>query len=176
LPSLRPVRRVAELGSLGLTTLVTPIDTYSEVRFDGKRSFQLFADRVVVRGSVTLTSDFDTSIPLASLQVEPTRLHIRHRVFVGGLWIATVSSILVAILVGGFHFSFLDWPVWLPAGFGVMGLLFMAATVRKVEFVQFKSNAGVTVLDIARSGKDASRFDSFIETLRSQIKKAKSET
>jgi hypothetical protein len=47
---------------------LNPIATYSEVRFEASRSFSLFADRIVIRGKETLTSDGETGIPLSLLE------------------------------------------------------------------------------------------------------------
>ena len=54
------------------------------------------------------------------------------------------------------------------------GLIFSAATFRKVQFFRFKNQAGVTVLDLARSGKHAAELDAFIDALVKQIEVARS--
>ena len=56
----------------------------------------------------------------------------------------------------------------------VAGLIFSAATFRKVQFFRFKNQAGVTVLDLARSGKHAAELDAFIDALVKQIEVARS--
>jgi hypothetical protein len=52
---------------------------------------------------------------------------------------------------------------------GMAGFILSVATYRKVEFLRFKNKAGLTVLDIARSGKHAAEFDSFVDTLIKHI-------
>ena len=44
------------------------------------------ADRIRIRGSVQLNSEFDTSIPLATLTPTPNRLRVRNKNFWHGLW------------------------------------------------------------------------------------------
>ena len=51
-----------------------PLMTYAERRFDGKRAFQLFADRVVIRGSEALSSEYEQIVRLDSLNAEFDRL------------------------------------------------------------------------------------------------------
>jgi hypothetical protein len=150
-----------------------PIATYSEVRFDGTRTFMLFPDRIYIRGKKTLRSDFETEIPLTSFEPRYYQLNIRNGAFMGGLAMAVLSFVGCDILVAGLKMTFAqDAPVMM-AGFGVSGLILAAATYRKVEYLVFKNQAGGTVMDIARSGKQAAQLDSFIDTLTKQIKSAK---
>ena len=138
-----------------------PVATYREKRFDGQRRFELFADRVLVRGNVSLKSEFETAVPLRSLAPHVTRPRLRNPAFWGGLWTLLGSVFLCAVLVG---FNAPDFPLVL-AGTGVLsGSALMLATARKVEFASFSSGAGVRVLDVARSGPDARRFDAFVES------------
>lgn len=147
-----------------------PITTYSEVRFDGARTFTLFPDRVVVRGKQTLHSDFESEIPLATLDPNFERISIRNRTFMAGVWMALVSFVLCSILVSGLKMSFADMTPVVVLMIGVAGLILSAATYRKVEFLRFKNQAGVTVLDVARSGREAAQFDSFVDALTKQIR------
>ncbi len=149
-----------------------PIATYSEVSFEGSRSFTLFPDKIVVRGKLTLVSEFETSIALTSIEPHPDKLLIRNKSFTHGLWMTIVSSMLASILGSGFRLSFTSYaPVVFCTGISGVGL--MLATFRKVEFFQFKNNSGTTILDLARSGKSAAKLDSFIEALTKQIRVAR---
>lgn len=143
--------------------------TYSEQRFDGKRTFQLFPDRVVVRGAETLSSDYDQTIPLATLTPEATTMRYRHPQANSAVWMMAVSMAGLFVLMGYFKMPVEATPVVFTAGLGVIGLLLGVATYKKVEFVIFRTDAGVDVLSVARSGKHAGEFDTFIEAIRRQI-------
>ena len=59
-----------------------PLMTYAERRFDGKRTFQLFADRVVIRGSEGWSSEYEQIVRLDSLNPEFDRLAGANALFV----------------------------------------------------------------------------------------------
>ena len=150
-----------------------PIATYSEVRFDGARTFTLFPDRIIVRGKQTLHSDFETTIPLATLDANFDRLSIRNRNFASGIWLAIISFGLSGILLKGLKMSLADFMPLMLFVVGFAGLILAAATFRKVEFLRFKNQAGVVVLDVARSGKQIKQFGPFIDALVRQIEVSK---
>ena len=56
---------------------------------------------------------------------------------------------------------------------GIIGLWLVGITFKRIEYAQFRSRAGVVVLDVARSGPERHRFDGFVETLIWQIKALK---
>jgi hypothetical protein len=153
-----------------------PIATYLETRFDGSRTFILLPDKIVVRGKQTLLSEFDTTISLSTLNPDPGTLRIRSGNAVMGGWMALVGFIGCSILVSGLHMTFAQSPPFLVGGFGFCGLLLMANTWSKVEFVRFKNDVGVVVLDVARAGKQAAQLDSFIDLLSKQIRIARGAT
>ena len=146
-----------------------PIATYFEQRFDGKRMFTLFPDAIDVRGSVALTSEFELRIPLSSLDPNYTKLRCRNRGFNGGMWMLSASIFACTVLVSGFQLPWISASTGLATCMGMAGLLLSLATCRKVEFVQFRSQAGVTALDLARSGPQRDQLDGFVETLVRQI-------
>ena len=150
-----------------------PIATYSEVRFDGSRTFTLFPDKIVVRGKQTLSSEFEASFSLKSLDPDPCKLWIRNRNFNSGLLIAVVSFVMCEVLAAGFHMSFATIPPLLFAVVGTSGILLMLATIRKVEFIRFKNDGGVVILDVARAGRGSAQFDSFVDALTKQIRESK---
>ncbi len=146
------------------------IATYSEQRFDGKRTFTLLSDAVLVRGSATLTAEFETRIPLSSLDPNYSTLRFRNRNFWAGLWMMLVSFLVCAVLVSGFHMSWTTMPPGMVACIGIGGFLLCLATGRKVEFIRFTTQAGIVVLDLARSGPERGKLDSFIDALTKQIR------
>jgi hypothetical protein len=153
-----------------------PIATYSEVRFEGSRTFALFSDKLVVRGKQSLQSEFETTIPLKTLDPTPDTLCIRGRIFAWGMWVAIVGFVVCTILVSGLHMSFATLPPGLVACIGMSGVMLMLATFRKVEFVRFKNEGGIFILDIARAGKNASQLDSFVDALTKQIRETRKAT
>jgi hypothetical protein len=144
--------------------------TYSEVRFDCSRNFTLLADKIIVRGKQSLKSEFETAIMLISLNPSPDRLWIRNRSFIGGMWLVLVSFVICSILVSGFSVSFATFAPGLLVSIGLGGVVLMLATFRKVEFVRFKNDGGIVILDIARAGRRAAQLDSFIDALTKQIR------
>lgn len=153
-----------------------PIATYSEVRFDGSRTFTLLPDRIVVRGKQSLQSEFEMTIPLKTLDSSPDTLRFRNQMFTGAMWGAVVSFVGCTVLVSGFHMSFATSPPVLVGGIGVSSIIVMLATFRKVEFIRFKNDDGIVILDIARSGKSAAQLDSFIDALTKQIRESREAT
>jgi len=151
---------------------MNPIAKYSEVRFDGKRTFELFEDKVIVRGKATFKSDFETAISLASLLPSFARVRIRHSAFFGGIWLM-VGSWILAYIVGAISQKDPSEVVCYLGCMGFMGLFLSLVTAKKVEWVRFSTDAGMIVLDIARAGKEADKLDSFVETLLSQIRIAR---
>jgi hypothetical protein len=146
------------------------IATYDEVRFDGRRTFTLLPDRILIRGRQTLQSEFETGIPLTTLDPNPDKLWVRHRSFIAGMVLAVVGFMGCTILVSGFHMSFTEFAPGMLAGVGASGVMLMLATYRKVEFIRFKNDAGIVLLDVARSGKNAAEFDSFVDAIIRQIR------
>lgn len=151
-----------------------PIATYFEQRFDGKRMFTLFPDAIEIRGSVALTSKFELRIPLSSLDSNYTKLWHRNRNFNAGLGMIAASTLVCTILVNGFQIPWVSAATGMTACMGMAGLLLSLATCRKVEFVQFRTTAGLTVLDLSRSGPQRDQFDGFVEALVKQIGDARS--
>ena len=150
-----------------------PIAIYSEVRFEGSRTFTLLLDKVVVRGKQSLQSEFENGIALKTLDPSPDSLRFRSPIFAWGMWVAIIGFVVCAILVSGFQMSFATFPPGLVACIGMSGLMLMFATFRKVEYVRFKNDGGIVVLDIARAGKSAAQFDSFIDALTKQTRETR---
>jgi len=150
-----------------------PLATYSEVRFDGSRTFTLFPDKVVVRGKQSLQSEFEMSIALKALDPNSDTLRFRNQIFTWGMWVAIAAFVVSVILVGGFHMSFATFPPGLVASIGMSGVMMMLATFRKVEFIRFKNDGGIVILDIARAGKSAGQLDPFVDALKKQIRRTR---
>jgi hypothetical protein len=149
-----------------------PIATYREQRFDGKRLFELFPDRVRVRGSVQLQSEFDTTVPLHTLNPTPNFIRIRNKSFAQGSWLFIGAIGLDTLLVTSLNVPPENPVITLIGILGFVGFAFMLIAARKVEFISFNSTAGVAVLDFARSGPDAANLDSFVQLVSKHISDA----
>jgi hypothetical protein len=139
--------------------------TYSERRFDGKRTFQLFPDRVVIRGSEMMSSEYEQTVKLETLRPEFDRTWYRSPSFWSGIKLAVGSFIAVSVLHSGFGMSVGTYLGGLATVGVVTGLLLAFATRHKVEYAVFKNQAGADALSVARSGKQAADYDSFIQRL-----------
>ncbi len=150
-----------------------PIATYSEVRFDGARTFTLFPDRVVIRGKQWLQSEFEMSVALKLLDPNPDRLWNRNQNVTWGMWMAIAGFTACTVSIRGFDLTFAAFAPGLLATLGMTGVLLMLANCRKVEFVCFKNDSGIVILNLARAGKSAGQFDPFIAALTQQIRQIK---
>jgi hypothetical protein len=141
------------------------IDTYHEVRFDGCRNYELYADRVVVKGKQSLGQEFESVVMLSTLQPIVSKVRARSKGFGQGIAMALVAGVLVQ--------SGLVSPVSYWGGFvivlGISGVLLTLATAKKVEWAYINTKAGVLALTIARSGKEKTKFESFVQSLIKQV-------
>lgn len=143
--------------------------TYSEQRFDGKRTFELFPDRVLIKGTEMLSSDYEQTVRLDLLLPEFGRMWYRSPSFMSGIKLAGGSFIAVSVLHSGFGMSVGTYLGGLAALGIVTGLLLAFATRQKVEYAVFKSRAGADGLSVARAGKQVADYDVFIQRLVQQI-------
>jgi hypothetical protein len=142
--------------------------TYFERRFDGHRAFELQSDRVLVKGREFLGAEFEQTIMLDMLRPEVNHARTRTRGFGEGI------TIVIAALgiKQGFGLSVFSYWGGLAIVLAVGGALLTLATSRKINWVVFKSRAGVDALTIARSGPDKEQFDAFVQKIVTQIDKA----
>ena len=151
-----------------------PIVTYSERRLDGRRQFSLFPNEVLIAGSSIYGAHFESRFALASIEPTVSRLWIRSGVFLFGATMVGVSALICLILASlPPVVSWAYWPVWVIIATGVAGAVLLGFSFRKIEFASFRGQAGVIVLDVARSGPDRHRFDSFVAALVQQIQLAR---
>jgi hypothetical protein len=52
---------------------------------------------------------------------------------------------------------------------GISGVLLALATAKKVEWVYINTKAGLLAIAIARSGKEKTKFESFVQSLIKQV-------
>ncbi|GAA5126582.1 hypothetical protein JIN84_15670 [Luteolibacter yonseiensis] len=149
-----------------------PIATYSEKRFDGRRVFNLLPDSVLISGSTTFRAEFQCRVPLKGLDQHYDTIWLRNPLFGAGLGLFGVSLLVNVTLISGFHMDWASKPPILTACAGMWGFALSLATLRKVEFVCFRSLAGASGLDLARSGPQKEKLDTFVASLIRQIEES----
>ena len=149
------------------------IVTYSEVTLTGKRKYELYPDKIVVRGSGTWSYEFEQTLPLTQISADYVKLRMRPTVSWISLTIFFLTGLLSIVLVREFAIQSSAVP-------GVLGifsgstLIVAIATMKKVEYARFcAAGYGSVLLSVARSGPERNRFDSFVQALVSQIESAK---
>jgi hypothetical protein len=145
-----------------------PLARYYEVRPNGRRWFELFEDRVIVKAR-SARADSEITVMLADLRPEPNFLRVRPKGFGVGL------LMLVASVAAGFFAVVArqgDPNIWLSiaGGWFFVSLVFLWKTGTKIEFIQFVSHHGRALLDVAHAGPQRANFRPFVETLISQIR------
>ena len=143
----------------------TPTATFTERRFDGRRQFELYSDRIAISGIASLGARFELNIDLDALVPAPDRLWARSRGFWSGIGMLLVFSTIPlgfeAVLSS--YWKGLSWV--LAAG----GLLLALATARRIEWAVFRNSAGIELVTIARSGPDRDNFQRFVDAVRTAI-------
>ncbi len=142
-----------------------PIARYSERRFEGRRDFQLFEDRIVVIAKNYMGGESESSIMLNTLV--PVLSHGRAR---GSefSWAVVMVVVSVALLQSGTVDLFSYWG-GMAFSLGIGGALMGIVTFRKIEWVSLNSSVGILSLSIVKSGPDVASFDAFIERLLAQV-------
>lgn len=141
---------------------------------DGCRQFSLFPREVLVAGRSVYGAHFEARVPLATLEPTISRLFVRTGFFWFGWTLAGGSGLVCLVLASlspAVSWSF--WPIWVIIALGIGGVVLLGMSWRKVEFAQFRSQAGVTVLDVARAGPQRGQFDTFLDALAREIQNAK---
>jgi hypothetical protein len=155
-----------------------PIATYDEARFDLRRHFELFPDRVRVTGRGQPWGQFDSTIPLATLQPHVNRLWVRGKLFRYGQ-IALACALGAAVgLVFNYGTEILATPLAMVVigSIAAVGLVLLLPNIRAVEFARFHTDAGLCGLDVGRVGPSAEEFDQFVSSLTQLIAGARSKS
>jgi hypothetical protein len=151
-----------------------PIATYEEARWELKRRFELFPDRVRVTGQGLRFGRFDETVSLSILRPIPNRQWVRGRPFRIGLGFLISAIIWAGLLAASWGRGALSQVEVLLVGLlGSVGLVMMGATARPIEFARFPTDAGPVALDIGRVGPGVQEFDEFVELVISRIQHCK---
>lgn len=151
---------------VGVGPRVQILATYREQRFEGSRTFELFQDRVVIKGKQYLGGEFTSTVMLEILQPTVNSVRRRSKGFVQGI----VMLLAACVLLQGGLVAPSSYYGGLVVVLGIAGLLLAIFTLRKIEWASFTSKAGVLSLAISRAGKEKMAFDSFIQQIVNRIR------
>ncbi len=153
-----------------------PIAVYEERRPERRFRFELFPEAIEVRGSTTQT-DVEISIPLVQLHPSIARVWSLPYWFHVGVWVfllGIVSLMALVVYVMSQELRIVP-PVWM--GFTALGvtagIVVMVWNRRKTETARFQSDAGITILAIAKTARNAEAYDEFLALLQKQIRIAR---
>ncbi len=154
-----------------------PLATYEESRFELRRRFELYPNRVRVAGRGLHVGLFDDTIPLSILNPHPGHVWVRSALFRYGLNLLFLAACLATGLgIGGGADTFArPWAVVVLGVLLWVGLMLTAAHIRRAEFVRFQTSAGIIALDIGRVGPQTDEFDEFVELLITRIAETKAD-
>lgn len=147
--------------------------TYREVLARGRRTFELFDDRIIVRVQYPNYSA-ELTVPLSNLSSMPNT--VRHRE-----WPFNVGLIL---LICPWLMPVLQWissekppainSLIIACSLGFVGAIMCLYCIRKIEFASFVTHTGTVALDIGDAGPDRARFRTFVDQLLERISAAQS--
>lgn len=142
-----------------------PIARYSERRFEGRRDFQLFEDRVLVIAKDSMGNESESSVMLDSLVPVLSRGRARSSAF---SWAVMMVFIPLGLLQSGTLDLYSYWG-GMAFSICVAGVLVGIVTFRKIEWISLNSTVGILSLSIVKSGPDVASFDAFVERLLAQV-------
>ena len=146
--------------------MMVELGGYRERRFDGKRDFELFEDRLEVVGGASLGSKFELNVPLATLSSEIDRYWSRPP----GFWSGVLMALIFFVGPQCFGDSIAPSLLGLLTVFAIGGVLLAVVTRNRVEWAAFKNHAGATGIDIAKIGPDAPEFENFVRSISQAIR------
>ena len=144
---------------------------YREVLSRGRRTFELFSDKIIVHTKYPNHSA-DFTVMLSDLRHSPNTVRLREWPFKVGLSVMlSVSAVLGYRWMQVTAEAPMDWGRVLPFS---LPLIFVGGVVclyciRKIEFASFVNHVGLTALDIGDAGPDRAAFRGFVEQLIARI-------
>jgi hypothetical protein len=153
-----------------------PIAVYEGRDVTMRRRYELSAATIRATGK-SERQEFDTTLALAGIDPMPDRIKVQDpRIYLGVL--VLFLGVVLLFVVAGIAASRDDrsFPAGLliPAGvLGAIGLGIALRYRRPIEYVRFRSVAGVPILAIPRDRADAGEFDAFVALLIKQIHAAR---
>lgn len=145
-----------------------PVAKYREARVDGRRTFELYDDVLIIRGYQSWDARFEFRIPLEHMFPVPSTLHHRHKQF---WWSTLYLAVAIPLLASGIFTKYeREFTLWNTAGvlmfFGaLMALAVVVATFQWVEWKVFRTDGSHDSVFIARRGPDKAQFSDFVAKL-----------
>ena len=97
------------------------------------------------------------------------RLWVFGSPFYAGAVVFLVGLIILGVITIGLNRETLDRITSIAGLSAVLGFAMVLANCRKIEYVLFRSEAGVPLLAIARAGKQTHEFDAFVSAIVERI-------
>ena len=135
---------------------------YFEKRIDGSRTFRLDGNRLHIKGSNSLRSDFELAFDLTAVSPTYSVLRIRHRLFFIALYL------LIALVVAGVAMD----KMLIMSGGIVVALVLMAIGLKKRTFYQFNYRSGGVAFDVCEAGPEKRRAAEFVRAVAEAITRA----
>ncbi len=107
-----------------------PIDSYRERGFFGCRRVELFDDRVVFSGYKAFTSDFNLTVPLATLEPTISQLGIHEQIRLIGS-VVFIGGGIGALSWGGHSPIYANPGFWVCGFFSLFGILLLLRSSRQ---------------------------------------------
>ena len=141
---------------------------YREVLARGRRTFELFDDRVLIRVQYPNNSS-ELTVDLSNIRPTPNTVRIRQWPFNHGLIAATCpwSYIGAKCAFSGIAPS-ID-AMTIAGAISFVGAVICLYCIRKIEFASFVTHAGTVVLDVGDAGPDREIYRSFVDGLIQRI-------
>jgi hypothetical protein len=142
---------------------------YYEKRFQGRRTFRLYPDKVNVRAKL-FSVDADVNIELANVNPDYSRVWLRSPLFKAGQTSFLMSLLLIWLVRQLTNDSlYVGFAALAPVG----SILLMVIARKKIEYTQFLNSSHKVVLDVAKSGPSANTYDEFVKAISDAAKLAK---
>lgn len=149
--------------------------TYRESAMHYRRVFELHSDRICVWLKQSHI-EVESTIMLADLRPDPSRMLVRPRLYGAGLQIAGYGIVAGLYAWCGVELPFQELAMICAISFSIASVILCWEFRRKIEFAYFTSHTGFLFLDIGASGRDAKKFRSFVEEISTRIKALQVET
>ena len=141
---------------------------YREVLARGRRTFELFDDRVLVRVQYPNNSS-ELTVDLSNIRPTPNTVRIRQWPFNHGL-MATFcpwSYVGAKYVFSGIAPS--TDAITIAGAISFVGAVICLYCIRRIEFSSFVTHAGIVVLDVGDAGPDREIYRSFVDDLIQRI-------
>jgi hypothetical protein len=148
-----------------------PIAIYEEERLEGRRTFFLYPDRIVVRCRIA-AKDYDHPFDLNDLSPTVRTVRVRPKLLGARLILLILPWPFVLLVTVTRPAAAAEWQQIIPAAASFISLIVAAVSFHKVEFACFSTNAGTPAWDVARRGKDAKNFVAFVSLVAESIRAA----